>query len=354
VLLIALLLIIGSGLYFHVKNTGSFSLLPLSNKVATTSPAGIIFTATPASGSSPLQVTLSASIDSTIYGKGPFVINFGDGPTNHASVGLTGNIGNTIYTTEPETYTYTSAGIYTASISKGGCAPDLSLGSPKSSLQQGFCDLGPAIATATITVTNSTSTKPLSYEGCLANGGKDYYPRDYTTLKICLLNNTEYSQNCTSNNEYFIISEDPSNEGGGSNILIKKKTTANQNISCDYIVNHGDFEITGEFADYVLALENNFLILDEGTGPDPRGLVVYNLDTRTKIYQDSYSKPFDVKNNTLYYWAVTTTPVTTQNCPDSQKWEQEGLGSAIDAYVSLDLTTLTKTDLGQYRCSPRQ
>ena len=183
-----------------------------------------------------------------------------------------------------------------------------------------------------------------SFEWCMANGGKDESP-NYNAPKVCALQNKIYNQNCVSNEKYSVIA--------GPNILVKYKSSDKQIISCDYSVGSGDFQIVGD-AEYILALENNFLIIDSGTGPDPRSLIIYDLNTRKKIYNDSYSKPVDIKNNTVNYWTGTATPVTDQNCPESKQWKAEGLGAAIDSYVSLNLPTLIKTALGEYRCSPRQ
>jgi hypothetical protein len=190
-----------------------------------------------------------------------------------------------------------------------------------------------------------------SFEWCVANGGENITP-NYNALKVCVLDNKVYEENCVSNNKYFVISKNKT-DSVGTNILIKYKSSPNQNLSCDYLYSDGDFKIEGD-AEYIMALENNFLILDSGTGPDPRGLIVYDLNLRKKIYEGSYSKPVDVQNNTVNYWAETTKIATEQNCPELKTWQNGGLEAAIDARVSLNLITLIKKESGEYRCSSRQ
>jgi len=102
------------------------------------------------------------------------------------------------------------------------------------------------------------------------------------------------------------------------------------------------------------ARENNLLIVDQGTAPPPRGLIIYDLNTKKKVFQDSYSTPLDITNTTITYWNPTTQKVTVENCSDYVKWTSQGLGTEIESRVSLDLTTLTKKGLGQYRCQPTQ
>ena len=196
------------------------------------------------------------------------------------------------------------------------------------------------------------SLKPDAFEWCMANGGDNRTP-NYNAPKVCVLNNKVYEESCVSNTKYFVI-ESNLTDSVGANHLVKFKTDANQNFVCEYKVEKGDFEIKNEWAEYTLALDNNFLILDSGTGPDPRGLIIYDLNLRKKVYEDSYSQPINIQNNTIDYWTGTTKPVTEQNCPDFKKWEEGGLGSAIDTHVSLNLLTLVKKELGEYRCSPRQ
>jgi hypothetical protein len=197
----------------------------------------------------------------------------------------------------------------------------------------------------------SVDIKPDSFDWCIANGGQNQTP-NYNAPKVCILENKVYKENCVGNDKYFVISKDKTDEVW-SDILIKYKSSPSQIISCQYSKGSGDFEVAGD-AMYVLALENNFLIIDSGTGPDPRGLTVYDLNTRKKVFEDSYSSPVDIQNNVINYWTDSTKTATEKNCPDLKEWQADGLGAAIDAHVSLNISTLTKTDLGEYRCSARQ
>lgn len=200
---------------------------------------------------------------------------------------------------------------------------------------------------------NSVSNlKSSSFEWCMANGGDNRTP-NYNAPKICVLNNRVYEENCVGNTKYFVIESDLTDSVGSSH-LVKYKGNENQNYECKYVVNNGDLEIKNEWAEYILALENNFLILDSGTGPSPRGLIVYDLITRKKVYTDLYSKPVNIQNGTIDYWAESTEKATKENCQKFQEYEKDGLGSAIDVHISIDLKTLVKKELGEKRCDARQ
>ena len=75
---------------------------------------------------------------------------------------------------------------------------------------------------------------------------------------------------------------------------------------------------------YFKGLEGNFLIIDQGTSPGPRGIIIYDLNAKKQVLSDSYSQPLDITSTAVGYWNPTAQKVTVQNCPDSVKWTQEG------------------------------
>ena len=191
-----------------------------------------------------------------------------------------------------------------------------------------------------------------TFNWCMASGGKDLTP-SYNAPKKCVYENKVYEDSCVGNDKYFVISADRTDDVG-TDILVKYKSSSSQNISCEYLKNDKDFEIKDEGAAYIMALENNFLILDEGTGPFPRGLIIYDLSSRKKVLEDSYLEPVNIKNNIINYWTETTIKANEENCSTYKLNEENFMGSAIETRVSLDLLTLAKKELGEYRCSATQ
>ncbi len=202
--------------------------------------------------------------------------------------------------------------------------------------------------------TEELSTKTQSpFEYCMANGGVDKTP-NYNAPRICALDNKAYSENCVSNDKYFVVSKDVLGSVG-SDILIKHKSSPKQNISCEYNKSNGDLEILdNESASYILALEGNYLLIDSGTGPDPRGLSVYDITKGKIVFSDKYSQPVDIKNNSISYWAQSSEEANPINCPKYNEYKGFGGSAVITAHVSLNLSNLTKTDLGEKRCSYQQ
>jgi hypothetical protein len=155
---------------------------------------------------------------------------------------------------------------------------------------------------------------------------------------------------CHENEKYFVVIKPKSRD-----YLIKYKNSDNETYECIYDKGVTDFEIINRGWDWYMQLENDFLLIDSGTGPPPRGFTVYDLEKRLKVYSGSYNLPVDVKNNYFEYWKeLPTIKVTDENCPDKDYWEGAGLGTAIEERVRLDLTNLEETSLNELRCSGRQ
>jgi len=115
--------------------------------------------------------------------------------------------------------------------------------------------------------------------------------------------NSKYNDfKCCQSPDYFVI-EASLIDSVGSDILVKYKKDYSDEIECKYIVGPTDFEIRNEWAEYFMGIRNNFLMLDSGTGPGPRGLIIYDLSKRKKLYETSCSCPVEyISDSKLSFW----------------------------------------------------
>lgn len=152
----------------------------------------------------------------------------------------------------------------------------------------------------------------------------------------------ENTSECSGNDKYSITIQGPSQDNAISEFLVKYKDGGS------------NFDIKEEVA-YCIGLENNFLVLDTGTSAGPRGLIVYDLDKRVKVFNGVYvgNKPV-ISNNTISYWEPSNEVATAENCPDFSINASHGGSSAIDVYTKLNLLTLKKELLGQTKCDYRE
>lgn len=164
---------------------------------------------------------------------------------------------------------------------------------------------------------------------------------------------------CKQNDKYFVVSTEdvflPGDISVSPRFIVKYKTNSNQQFPCAPGVGEGDLSIsTNNDPQYIIDLLGDYLVLDEGTGPGLRGLIVYNLATKQKSFEGRYANlkiPYPV---TLEYWTSSSRAVTAQNCPQLKEYTDGGLGAAIVEQVSLDLTTSKVTRSGNFRCDPVQ
>jgi len=138
-------------------------------------------------------------------------------------------------------------------------------------------------------------------------------------------------------------------------ILVKYKKDYNAPIQCTYARGSAnDIEFKNGTPQYFLALTDNFLILDSGTGPEPRGITAFDLIKRVGVYNGSYAKPVSTSGDTITYWEPNNQKVTLANCPQESEWLKEGLPPIMESHITLNLLDLTKKNLGEYRCVPTQ
>lgn len=155
-------------------------------------------------------------------------------------------------------------------------------------------------------------------------------------------------------NAVYLVAVRAHKDAAGSDMLVKYKTNGGK-LLCSFTKSNGDFEISlGEEPDYFLAINSHFLLLDSGTAPDPRGLIVYDLVTRARVFTDRYARPIDLAAGTITYWTPVSEKPTASNCPNLATYTSQGLGAVLESHVTLDLSSLAKRDLGDMRCAATQ
>ncbi len=158
--------------------------------------------------------------------------------------------------------------------------------------------------------------------------------------------------NCMESSRYFVVDNNPGLPG--LDVVAKHKTSPDETIPCAGGAEAGDVVIQNDLPEFVLGLAENFLIIDSGTAPPPRGLELYDLDAQTSTYTDQYSDPISIASDSITYWEPIRRAVTLKNCPDFDQYTADGLGAVIESHITLNLPALTKEDLGESRCVPTQ
>jgi hypothetical protein len=157
---------------------------------------------------------------------------------------------------------------------------------------------------------------------------------------------------CYTSDRYHVAGREGEN-GLGTDFLVRP-LPPDEPPPCAYAPGSDTWEIPNEWAEYFFALEGAFLVLDSGTGPDPRGLQVWDLDARQIAFGAAASDLWMPAPDTLAYWAEVSAPPDAASCPERAAYEARGLGAALEQEIRLALAGLVPRPTGAVRCSARQ
>ena len=156
---------------------------------------------------------------------------------------------------------------------------------------------------------------------------------------------------CHDGERYRVIAKPA--ESAGQHFIARKKVPGDDGKPCLYSAEPGDFEIHNKNAEHFLALVGSLLILDSGTAPEPRDLILWDLEKRIKVYSAPYSGPYRIKDNGIYFWQQSG-EATDANCAQAAIWRKQGLGAAIETEVWLGFADFRIVRGIATRCTARQ
>jgi hypothetical protein len=186
-----------------------------------------------------------------------------------------------------------------------------------------------------------------TYEWCVDQGGdiSSYGPN---SLKWCVLDSKLYSEKCLVNGDYLVQAKDTL-DLASTTILVKYRKSPGEKLACEYSVGPNDYVIQDD-AIYLMGLVGRYVVLDRGTGPSGRDLILYDALYRRRAYVDGYSRPISISEEGIIYWQPTTEKATKSNCPEFDLLSSYGGKVSIERRVRLNPALLSLTDLGEKRC----
>ena len=156
----------------------------------------------------------------------------------------------------------------------------------------------------------------------------------------------------------YEIHVEPSPKHQGMNIFLYSPEVSNSNpcnldrATASHIIGTGETEGNNFFA----GVYENYLFIDQGTGPDQRMLSIYDLAQKKLILFTEYSDP-DLKEGILtYYKTLVPDPGVIENipCPDAKKWTDQGLTVLYEQKETFTLKSESRLPASDYRCRARQ
>jgi hypothetical protein len=160
---------------------------------------------------------------------------------------------------------------------------------------------------------------------------------------------------CYVYDKYVVFVTEDSETVGEQIKVALRQPQADPAKSCDVKAAKTYLLIPNDDANFFFGLAGDYLFIDSGTGPEPRGLTIYSLSKKKKVYTDSYSQPITLgKDRRLDFYKPSEKDGDLKDCREASKWQAEQLGVGWDQRVILDLTTMREMTVGRLRCSPRQ
>jgi hypothetical protein len=159
---------------------------------------------------------------------------------------------------------------------------------------------------------------------------------------------------CHESDGYRVI-ERPVADGPGADFLVRPLAQPTPHgMPCRFDAGPGDFMIPHTDAERFRALAGPALVIDNGTGPDGRELIVWHLGLRRKVLQQPSGGLVSADAEQVVFWHPTSAAPTPANCPQLVQWKEQLLGAAIEVQVRLKLSDLSLRELAQTRCAVRQ
>ncbi|HRI60026.1 MAG TPA: hypothetical protein PK228_09895 [Saprospiraceae bacterium] len=154
----------------------------------------------------------------------------------------------------------------------------------------------------------------------------------------------------TANSEEFIYQHytvviTRNNDQPGEQITVKRDS------------GRADFVIPMPEAGYFKGVCRNKLFVDEGTGPDGRRLVVFDLDKNLQFFSTDYcGEPQIIQSERVYYLLPVDEKDVTRipDCPEKEQWIKDGLKVGYGQRCIFNLLVRTNTRKSEWACVAMQ
>jgi len=148
----------------------------------------------------------------------------------------------------------------------------------------------------------------------------------------------------------YIIKTDHIDADGDNISVFRRSPSTNAKSACS-VKGTPYLRVPDEDNNSFYGMYEKYLFVDSGTSVDSRGLDIYDLTSRKKIFSDGYMNDAKlVGDRFLIFDAPTDKKGPIKACPQAAKWKREGGGVGWLQSQQLDLQTFKKTTIGAVHC----
>lgn len=173
----------------------------------------------------------------------------------------------------------------------------------------------------------------------------------FTTLKL------SQTQTCQIYSHYA-VRVTASQTVAGEYLNVFKMTPGADPIKvCTTAASQAVFNLREEEANWLVGISDQYLFIDQGTGPSLRHLVVLDIEKGKRLYESVYEGDFNLDGKRYLSFdkvmkgpADSLTAADKKACPQAPQWRKLGFGAAWITRYRLDLQTGKATPTGKLSC----
>jgi hypothetical protein len=171
---------------------------------------------------------------------------------------------------------------------------------------------------------------------------------------------------CYRNDQFTVLATEKTDSAGDK--FIARRSTGAIRPDCAIESRATDRVLGMDDASYYIALRDNLLILDDGTGPD-RSVMIHDLgsgkillgapysvapDQKCQPTEGCQSDDFRIDKEGVAFWRATRAEANARNCPGFARAKANGLAPTIEQKTFFRFATVTLEDLKARRCTTMQ
>lgn len=168
------------------------------------------------------------------------------------------------------------------------------------------------------------------------------------TVKSCGDEDTVYIYD-----DYTVYTE-ASGDFDGANVYIYAPTQNPCNVDrkqAHYSIGVGEYGGVNKF----IGKYGNLIFLDQWTGRNFNRLIAIDIETKSLVFLDTYTKP-EIKDETLHYFRTLKAKRQSVRdkipCPNAAEWKSQGKQVLYVEKMSTNLDTMKKASSKEFSCMP--
>ena len=150
--------------------------------------------------------------------------------------------------------------------------------------------------------------------------------------------------------EKYVVKTAPSQEEGDDIFVFRHNAATDYKKACAETNALPLMSVIADDNNFFHGLTGNLFFIDSGTSAGERGLDIFSLVSKKKVFSTSYMNDAKVVGSTVIYDKPSDQKGSLKTCPNYRKWRKMGGGEGWVRPMRIDLTTFKETAAGALKC----